>query len=196
MPLSVGGHSAPHLPYPWHLSGGEECWPRKCGFQPILALRPLQEAMPGQALLPGLKIKASWPGPCWQRGRGGGPAPGLKGVWLEKEASPSSTTGMAGSMGGPQRIAGPSASPAMRGTGGQMSGCWLPSPHFSHQVCLSPSPEASSNRATEGHELPPIPSSPHQLITLTIQLCLNNPGRKGTIIITTGQVRQSRLREV
>lgn len=70
----------------------------------------------GQALFSGLKIKASWPGPCWQRGGGGGPAPGLKGIWLEKEASPRSTTSIVGSVGGPPKITGTSASPAMRGT--------------------------------------------------------------------------------
>lgn len=78
----------------------------------------------GQALFSGLKIKASWPGPCWQRGGGGGPAPGLKGIWLEKEASPHSTTSVAGSVGGPPKITGASASPAMRGTGGAHLGAF------------------------------------------------------------------------
>lgn len=42
---------------------------------PSIALSPAGGCA-GQALFSGLKIKASWPAPCWQRGRGGGRAPG------------------------------------------------------------------------------------------------------------------------
>lgn len=43
--------------------------------------------MPCQPLFQGLKIKASWPGLCRQRG-GGTASLGLKGIWLANEASP------------------------------------------------------------------------------------------------------------
>lgn len=118
---------------PWHLSGGAECWPRKRGFQPILALCPLQEAVPGQALFAGIKIKASWPGPCWQREGGGSPGPGLKGIWLEKEPHPAPPPAKLGTWGVPRESPAPwLLLPREAQERGWVSGCWLPSPHSSH----------------------------------------------------------------
>ena len=67
----------------------------------------------------------------WQRawallaeGRRGQPWPRPEGHLAGKGASPSSTTSKAGHMGGPQRISGPLASLATRGTGAWV-GVWV-----------------------------------------------------------------------
>lgn len=171
---------------PWHLSGGEECRPRKCGFQPILALCPLQEAVPGQALFAGLKIKASWPGPCWQRGGGG-----LKGIWLAKETSPASPPAKLGVRGVPRELLAPQLSCHERH---RRVGVWvLTTLSSATQVCLSPSSDASNHLGLLGYTSTPIPSFPYPLTMIAMSRWLCG---EGTIIITTGQVRKSRLREV
>lgn len=124
------------------------------------SLRPLQEAVPGQALFAGLKIKASWPGPCWQRGGRGGPAPGLKGIWLEKEASSSTTTtSIVGSVGVPRESPAPQLLRRDAGRGSRGTGCPFLTP--ATQGCPSPSPEASNNLGPPGrHKSPPSTLSP------------------------------------
>lgn len=146
---------------PWHLSGGEECRPRKCGFQPILALCPLQEAVPGQALFAGLKIKASWPGPCWQRGGGG-----LKGVWLAKETSPAPPPAKLGVRGVPRELLAPQLSCHERR---RRVGVWvLAALSSATQVCLSPSSDASNNLGLLGYTSTPIPSFPYPLTMIAM----------------------------
>lgn len=112
----------------------------------------------GQALFSGLKIKASWPGPCWQREGGGDRAPGLKGIWRLKEASPSSTTGIAGSVRGPREPQAPRFS-CHEGHRLGVSGCRrprLPSPPSGHvRLSLTLSRSFQQHGATGGPQASP-----------------------------------------
>lgn len=79
---------------------GEARWPRTCGSQPAL-----HRSVPcGRLCRPGIVLRFKNKGilartllAARPRGR---PCPGLKGIWLQEEASPSTTTGRAGRVGG------------------------------------------------------------------------------------------------
>lgn len=123
-----------------------------------LALPVLCRRLHGQALFAGLKIKASWPGPCWQSRGGGGPAPGLKGIWLEKEASPSFTTSIAGG-GVPREFASSSASVTRRRQ--RVPGTVCPVFTSATQGCPLHLPEVSNNLGPLGRpKSPPSTLSP------------------------------------